>query len=281
MPPWQDIVAKDASVATKIVVHLVDAQYCLDADASLSLSLPPDDLQKIEVVIGHGSRLGPQAQHIRNSRECRGRSLFTSRMKSGGCSKGLEEYDQKHEREIMLCGKETDFVVAIGSKVATTYQVALWHQDRRRVYSWNPWGVLRASTFTDWQAKAWDSRNRSRCLGIFQTWQLKLLVSFAGRSNISFLLDLPREFFFRKSTIPSSSTESKRTSTRSRLGASQKTETSLKRRSVRRICATMPFRTEWFELTTLRLFPLVSLIQRSRASPWPWKAPVITRELLF
>ena len=108
-------------------------------------------------------------------------------------------------------------------------------QDRRRVYSWNPWGVLRASTFTDRQPKAWDSRNRSRCLRIFQTWQLKLLVSFAGRSNISFLLDLPREKKKRKPTIPSSSTESKRT--RSRLGASQKTETNLKRRSVTRICA--------------------------------------------
>ena len=86
VPPGQDIVAKDASDTTKIGVHLVEAQHCLDPDTSLSLSLPPDDLQKIDVVIGHGNRLGPQAQRIRNSRECQGRSLFTSRMKSWGCS---------------------------------------------------------------------------------------------------------------------------------------------------------------------------------------------------
>ena len=35
--------------------------------------------------------------------------------------RGIEEHDQKHKIEIILCGEETDFVVAIGSKVATTY----------------------------------------------------------------------------------------------------------------------------------------------------------------
>ena len=44
--------------------------------------------------------------------------------------RGIEEHDQKHKIEIILCGEETDFVVAIGSKVATTYQAALRHQGK-------------------------------------------------------------------------------------------------------------------------------------------------------
>ena len=129
VPAGQDIVAKDASDATMFGVHLVEAQHCLDPDASLSLSFPPDDLQKIDVVIGHGGRLGPQAQHIRNSRECRWVQFVHESHEELGMFQDLKERERKHKRETRLC-EEADAVVAIGSKVATTYQAALRHQGK-------------------------------------------------------------------------------------------------------------------------------------------------------
>ena len=46
-----------------------------------------------------------------------------------GMFKGLEEHEKKHKREIKLC-EEADVVVAVGSKVATTYELALRHQGK-------------------------------------------------------------------------------------------------------------------------------------------------------
>ena len=93
------------------------------------LSFPTEDLQKIDVVTGHGGRLGPQAQRIRNSRECRWVQFVHESHEELGMFRGLEEHEKKHEREIKLC-KKADVVVAVGSKVATTYELALRHQGK-------------------------------------------------------------------------------------------------------------------------------------------------------
>ena len=97
-PPGQDIVAKDASDATKIGVHLVEAQYCLDADTSLSLSLPSEDTgchwpwkQAGTTGPTHTKLQGvPRAQFVHESHE------------ELGMFRGIEEHDQKHKREIIL-----------------------------------------------------------------------------------------------------------------------------------------------------------------------------------
>ena len=107
----------------------VDRLTCLDAHASLPLSFPTEDLQKIDVVTGHGGRLGPQAQRIRNFRECRWVQFVHESHEELGMFRGLEEHEKKHEREIKLCEK-ADVVVAVGSKVATTYELALRHQGK-------------------------------------------------------------------------------------------------------------------------------------------------------
>ena len=107
----------------------VDRLTCIDADASLPLSFPLEDLQKIDFVIGHRGRLGPRAQRIRNSTECRWMQFVHELHEELGMFKGLEEHEKKHKREIKLC-EEADVVVAVGSKVATTYELALRHQGK-------------------------------------------------------------------------------------------------------------------------------------------------------
>ena len=77
----------------------VDRLTCLHADASLPLSFPLEDLQKIDFVIGHRGRLGPQAQRIRNSTECRWVQFVHESHEELGMFKGQEEHEKKHKKK--------------------------------------------------------------------------------------------------------------------------------------------------------------------------------------
>ncbi|XP_068747382.1 D-inositol 3-phosphate glycosyltransferase-like [Montipora capricornis] len=81
------------------------------------LSFPPDDLQ-IEVVVGHGVKLGRQAQVIRRVHQCKWVQVVHTDPEEIGISWGKEE---EHNYEVKLC-KMADFVVAVGPKLAETFR---------------------------------------------------------------------------------------------------------------------------------------------------------------
>ena len=121
VPPGQDSKAKED--ALKCGVYLLEAQASPGMAARQLLCFPPEHLQ-IDVVVGYGRNLGPQAQRIRDSKKCIWVQVVHVSSEELGMHKGCREYEKKHEDEIALCA-EADLVVAIGPKLVDTYTLSL------------------------------------------------------------------------------------------------------------------------------------------------------------
>lgn len=88
---------------------------------------PPDNFQT-DFVIGHGSKLGKQAEFIRENYKCKWvqvvhtepEELSSSKEYAGAGAKG----EEKSEEEVRLC-READMVVGIGSKLTEVYNAKL------------------------------------------------------------------------------------------------------------------------------------------------------------
>ena len=88
------------------------------------LCFPPHNL-KIDIVIGHGVKLGRQAQIIRDNRECKWIQFVHTDPEELGMFKlysdPIAKGETKHEMEVELCVM-ADFVVAVGPKLAEEYR---------------------------------------------------------------------------------------------------------------------------------------------------------------
>ena len=88
------------------------------------LSFPPEHL-RIDVVVGHGVKLGHQAQVIRKSHKCKWVQFVHTDPEELGMFKCYENPistgEQKHNIEIELC-QRADFVVGVGPKLAKTFR---------------------------------------------------------------------------------------------------------------------------------------------------------------
>ena len=99
------------------------------------LSFPPQHL-KIDVVIGHGVKLGHQAQVIRDSHKCKWVQVVHTDPEELGMFKCNENPistgEEKHNVEKELC-QRADFVVGVGPKLAEAFRKYLGfckkHQD--------------------------------------------------------------------------------------------------------------------------------------------------------
>ena len=99
------------------------------------LSFPPRDLA-IDVVIGHGAKLGKQAQIIRESHGCMWAQVVHTAPEELGMHKkyprAIAKGEEKKKAEVALC-KLADLVVAIGPKLTEAYSSYLRsckkHQD--------------------------------------------------------------------------------------------------------------------------------------------------------
>jgi len=60
----------DKKAALRHKINLVQAEMLLGMDELIWMNFPPSDLQ-IDIVVGHGVKLGPQAQVIRKSHQCK------------------------------------------------------------------------------------------------------------------------------------------------------------------------------------------------------------------
>ena len=99
------------------------------------LSFAPDHL-RIDVVVGHGVKLGHQAQVIRKSHKCKWVQVVHTDPEELGMFKCYENPistgEEKHNTEIELC-KRADFVVGVEPKLAEAFRKYLAfckkHQD--------------------------------------------------------------------------------------------------------------------------------------------------------
>ena len=91
------------------------------------LSFPPDDLQ-IDVIVGHGVKLGHQAQVIRESRKCRWIQVVHTDPEELGMFKSYQNPistgEKKHIIEVELC-EMADFVVGVGPKLSEAFRIYL------------------------------------------------------------------------------------------------------------------------------------------------------------
>ena len=103
------------------------------------LSFPPENL-KIDVVVGHGVKLGRQAQVIRNSHKCKWVLIVHTDSEELGMYKCYEKPistgEEKHDVEVELC-QMADFVVAIGPKLTKAFRRYLsW--PKKEVFQFTP-----------------------------------------------------------------------------------------------------------------------------------------------
>ena len=114
---------EDIKAALTHKIDLVRAERLLGLDELEWLNFPPNDLQ-IDVVVGHGVKLGHQAQVIRKSHNCKWVQVVHTAPEELGMyktySNPVSVNEKKHETEVELC-KMADFVVTIGPKLSEAF----------------------------------------------------------------------------------------------------------------------------------------------------------------
>ena len=122
------------------------------------LSFPPKDL-RIDVVVGHGAKLGRQAQIICNSHQCKWVQVVHTDSEELGMykcyEKPIETGEEKHRIEVDLC-KMADFVVAVGPKLTEAFRVYL-NSCTKEVFKFTP-GV-----FADFSSVKLVTVKRKQC----------------------------------------------------------------------------------------------------------------------
>ena len=115
---------KDKKEALKYKVKIVEATPLTGFEQLDWLCFPPEDLQ-IDIVVGHGVKLGKQAQVFKNSRKCKWvqmvhtdpEELWMFKSNSNLNSKG----EKRDKTEVELC-ELADHVVGIGPKLSEAFR---------------------------------------------------------------------------------------------------------------------------------------------------------------
>ena len=116
----------DKNASSGCNVRIVKARERHAFDPLDWLSFPPDDLS-IDIIIGHGVKLGKQAQIIRESHRCKWVQVVhtapeeLSMLKTySDCDNAISKGDKKQWNEIKLC-QIADLVVAVGPRLCEFY----------------------------------------------------------------------------------------------------------------------------------------------------------------
>ena len=126
---------KDKEAATSHGISILEAKRRPAYDELDWLSFPPENL-RIDVVVGHGVKLGRQAQVIQDSHKCKWVQVVHTDPEELGMFKCYENPisagEEKHHIEVELC-QMADFVVGVGSKLTAAFRKYLGfckkHQD--------------------------------------------------------------------------------------------------------------------------------------------------------
>lgn len=133
----------DKEIASKHGITIIEAEQRQDSDDQPSL--PKEFI--IDVIIGHGVKLGRQARVIRNSHQCTWVQMVHTAPQQLGMYKTyptpISKGEEKNMSEVALC-EEADLVVTIGPKLKESVSVSLRSSGREQtVFSMIP------STFSE------------------------------------------------------------------------------------------------------------------------------------
>ena len=124
---------EDKQTALLEKINLVGAKRVPGLDELHWLSYPPENLY-IDVVVGHGVKLGPYACSIRDLRKCKWVQVVHTVPEELGMHKmyanAISVAEKKHQTEVELC-QLADFVVSVGSKLNEAFRCYLssCHED--------------------------------------------------------------------------------------------------------------------------------------------------------
>ena len=121
---------EDKMEARSFGISILDARKCVGVDPLLCLNNPPRD-HKIDVIFGHGVKLGCQVQFIKEHTQFQNckwvhvvhtapEDLSKHKVNSNPISRG----GKKHQNEVDLC-KRADLVVPVGPKLGEAYRAYL------------------------------------------------------------------------------------------------------------------------------------------------------------
>ena len=115
---------KDKKEALKYKVKIVEATPRSGFKQLDWLCVPPEDLQ-IDIVVGHGVKLGKQAQFIKDTKKCRWIQVVHTDREECGMFKSynypISKGKDKHKTEVELC-EMADHVVGIGPKLSEAFR---------------------------------------------------------------------------------------------------------------------------------------------------------------
>ena len=118
---------EEKEAALKDCVTIIEAEKLIACSPSEQLFFPPKDL-RIDVVIGHGVKLGKQAQKIRKSHGCKWVQVVHTAPDELGMykdySNAVTQSGVKNQREVSLC-KIADLVMTVGPKLKGFYSTRL------------------------------------------------------------------------------------------------------------------------------------------------------------
>ena len=123
--------------AAKECVTIIEAKKLIACASHEELFFPPKDL-RVDVVIGHGVKLGRQAQQIRESHDCKWVQVVHTAPDELGmykdCPKAVAQSEEKNQREVSLC-ETADLVMAVGPKLKGFYsnQLRSFNKDQNVV----------------------------------------------------------------------------------------------------------------------------------------------------
>ena len=114
---------KDKKEALKYKVKIVEATPRSGFKQLDWLCSPPEDLQ-IDIVVGHGVKLGKQAQFIKDMKKCKWIQVVHTDPEECGMFKSysypISKDKDKHKTEVELC-EMADHVVGIGPKLSEAF----------------------------------------------------------------------------------------------------------------------------------------------------------------
>ena len=115
---------EDKKVALDHKVEIVEATPMPGFEKLDWLCFPPKDLQ-IDIIVGHGVKLGKQAQVIKDLKTCKWFQVVHTDPEELGMFKNfsnpISEGEEKHKTEVELC-KMADHVVGVGPKLSDAFR---------------------------------------------------------------------------------------------------------------------------------------------------------------
>ena len=156
---------KDMEVALKHKVKIVGATPLPGFQQLDWLSFPPKDLQ-IDIIVGHGVKLGEKAQNIKRSKRCKWVQVVHSDPEELGMFKNypdsISKGEEKHKTQVELC-KIADHVVGVGPKLSEAFRTYLRsYQKDDNVVDFTPGVFVEFAT-----VKQTLSERQHRCVLVF------------------------------------------------------------------------------------------------------------------